>query len=90
MISLVARHNLGGNWDWRREREGRGRRGGKKPLFASSVSNSDRPELAAAASSALRRRVASSSSSAASHSSERSMGASAVPPDTKPEDIVRS
>lgn len=60
----------------------------KKPLLASRVSKSERPEFCAAASSALRRRLASSSTWAASHSSERSIGASVVPPETNPEDIV--
>ena len=57
------------------------------PLFASSVSYRLLPSCCRA-SAALRVRWASSSASAASHSSVRSIGASTVPPDTKPEDIV--
>jgi hypothetical protein len=58
------------------------------PLLASSVSNRLRPFCCCAASAALRAREASSSVCAASQASERSMGASIVPPEMKPEDIL--
>ena len=57
------------------------------PLLASSVSYKLRPS-ACLACSALRWRLASSSFCAASHSSLLSTGASVVPPDTNPDDMV--
>jgi hypothetical protein len=57
------------------------------PLLASNVSYKLRPS-ACLACSALRCRLASSSFCAASHSSLLSRGASAVPPETKPDDMV--
>jgi len=65
------------------------RNGWEIPLFASSVSYKLLPSFWRA-SAALRARLASSSVCAASHSSERSMGASIVPPDTNLEDIILS
>jgi hypothetical protein len=55
--------------------------------LASSVSNKLRPSPCLAC-SALRWRLASSSFCATSHSLLLSMGASVVPPETKPEDMV--
>lgn len=57
------------------------------PLFASKVSYRLRPSGCLAA-AALCARFASSSFCAASHSSLRSMGLSAVPPETKPDDML--
>jgi hypothetical protein len=59
------------------------------PLLASKVSYKLLPSVCLAR-SALRCRLASNSCCAASHSSLLSIGASTVPPETKPEDMAVS